>query len=84
MPKEEMYFDVDYKGWLNRRGRMFADVALLFSNKGKKEFAGWAESSLYGDSTIIEGKRVVRCVPSFEIDRRCRYHISLPNPVRGL
>ena len=76
-----MYFDVDYKGWLNTRGRRFADVALLFSNKGKEEFARWAESSLYGDSTIIEGKSVVRSVPSFEIDRRCRYHISLPNPV---
>lgn len=74
---DEKVFNVDHKGWINKKRRSFSDVKRLFSEKGMKLFEKFAKSALYGEKTIIDGISI-ECVPSmYEIGCRTRNYIEI-------
>lgn len=76
MEREDMRFNVDYKGWINKTRRTFSDVISIFSNNDSKKFAAWADNAKYGAKTNIGGVNVELVPSNYEISKRCRYFIS--------
>lgn len=73
---DEKKFNVDYKGWIDRKRRSYSDVKWLLSEEGRKAFEDFAKFALYGEKTVIEGISIA-CVPSmYEIRCRTRYYIE--------
>ena len=74
---DEKKFNVDYKGWINRKRRSYSDVKWLLSENGMKLFEKFAKNALYGEKTIIDGISI-ECVPSmYEIICRTRSYIEI-------
>lgn len=77
MEREEMYFNLDYRGWLNRTRRSFNEVISIFRDSECEKFAAWADNAKYGDKTNIGGVNIELVPPLYEIRDRCRYYIQL-------
>ena len=77
MEREEMRFNVDYRGWIDRTQRTFTDVKYIFSNGDQEKFSAWADNAKYGEKTNIGGVNIKLVPPDYDIRDRCKYFIKL-------